>query len=65
MTHGMDTRVRYIIYCDDFWMASRYAAKRDWHLSWWKHLDGDFAPGRPIVYERNFSNEWLDIENDE
>ena len=60
MAHGMDTRVKYIIYCDDFKMAARYAADRDWHLSWWRHLTDDNAPGRPICYERNFKNEWLD-----
>lgn len=60
MSHGMDTRVKYIIYCDDFKMAARYAADRDWHLSWWKHLDDEYSPGRPIVYKRDFSVEWLD-----
>lgn len=63
MGHGMDTRVKYIIYCDDFHMAAKYAAERDWHLSWWRHFTDEYAPGRPICYERNFQNEWLDIED--
>lgn len=56
---SMTDNVRFIVYCDDFWTASRYAARRDWHLSWWKHLGGDYAPTEPIVFVRDFANEWL------
>ena len=56
---SMTDNVRFIVYCDDFWAASKYAARRDWHLSWWKHLGGDYAPTEPIVFVRDFVNEWL------
>ena len=55
----MNREIRYVVYCSDFYVAARYAADRDWHLSWWEHLDGDFAPAEPIVFVRDFSREWL------
>lgn len=53
------SEVRYVVYCGDFKAAARYAADRDWHLSWWRHLSGDFAPKEPIVFVRDFLQEWL------
>ena len=55
----MNREIRYVVYCNDFYVAARYAADRNWHLSWWEHLDGDFAPAEPIVFVRDFSREWL------
>jgi hypothetical protein len=55
-----ETTVKYILFCSDFAGASIYAAERDWHPSWWQHLGGDYAPLKPVVYERNYTNEWLD-----
>ena len=55
----MSREIRYVVYCNDSRVAARYAADRDWHLSWWKHLGGDFAPVEPIVFVRDFSREWL------
>ena len=56
---AMTDNVRFIVYCDDMYVAGRYAARRDWHLSWWKHLGGDHAPKEPIVFVRDFLQEWL------
>ena len=56
---AMTDNVRFIVYCDDMYVAGRYAARRDWHLSWWKHLGGDHAPKARIVFVRDFLQEWL------
>jgi hypothetical protein len=45
-------RVKYVLYCKDFFVASKYAAEHDWHLSWWVHLGDDWAPDEVVCFER-------------
>jgi hypothetical protein len=50
--HGMDTRAKYIIYCDTYAMAANYATKKRWHMNDWRYYFDDVAPGKVVVYER-------------
>jgi hypothetical protein len=50
--HGEDTRAKYIIYCNDYFMAERHAEKQKWHESQWRYYYDDIAPGKVVVFER-------------
>jgi len=62
MNHGIDTRAKYILYCESYAAAANYATKQRWHMNDWRHLTDDVSPGRVIVFVRerkvdpNFEN---------